>query len=416
MNTVCIVGSHPDTRHLVPWGDKTKEIWVLNEAASRMTEIGPNGQALNSVDLLQGVKAVRLDPPWPQRVDAVFQMHVPAIYRSEHNPNDKGHWAWLQQEHDYPVYMQDVDPDVPSSVRYPIEEVEDTLLANVLLVTGKSERPVRYFTSTFVYAIALAILKGKQRIEIYCVEMGSGTEFEFQMPCFQFWLGIAAGRGVTVKLFSGHGHWTKLRYGYDGEIAPLDEAYMAERAKVLRTTFNHYDKQNLQLRKAMALELQGQDYDRVAQLVNECEAIAATAGQAAGALGQADGFLETMIKHRELTGLEYIVDRNACELTAAKAMGEAERLKALMHHQAGKAEYLWNVWRLTGKDDARVQFEALFEAHTQHAYDAGAMLGIYEESVQCMMAIDSRLQAAGGARALAAVTGLPANLLEAAHV
>ena len=56
------------------------------------------------------------------------------------------HVAWLQEEHEFPIYMQEAFPQFPASVPYP--------LADVLKLS-----PKKRLTSSFPYMMALAILE-----------------------------------------------------------------------------------------------------------------------------------------------------------------------------------------------------------------------------------------------------------------
>jgi hypothetical protein len=62
---------------------------------------------------------------------------------------------------------------------------------------------VDYFTNTVDYAIALAIYKGFKEIGIYGVSMIGGSEYAYQKPGVEFWIGQALGRGVKIKGLGG---------------------------------------------------------------------------------------------------------------------------------------------------------------------------------------------------------------------
>lgn len=190
--TVAIVGSHPVTRGKAPWTKKYVDIWVFNEAGSN---------------------------EWVKRVDAVFQIHLPPIWKNPNNKNDPGHYEWLKQQHPFPVYMQDEYPDVPSSVKYPLEDVIQQLLPNLRRRGAKrKEEIVKYFSSSPAYAIALALCQGYERIELYGVEMATVTEYQTQRSGVALWLGIAVGRGVEVILPEESGLLKGLLYGYEGDV------------------------------------------------------------------------------------------------------------------------------------------------------------------------------------------------------
>ena len=94
---LAIVGSHPTTRELAPYDDPRFDILLFNEAAQK--------------------------PEVYKRWDMLLQIHLPEVYRSEHNWVNKDHWKWLQEKHGKPIYMQHVDPDVPDSVEYPLDGI-----------------------------------------------------------------------------------------------------------------------------------------------------------------------------------------------------------------------------------------------------------------------------------------------------
>ncbi len=85
-----------------------------------------------------------------------------------------------------PLFLQDVDPDLPASVKYPIEEI--------------TKEFGTYFTNSVSYMIALAIKFKYDEIELFGVEMELDKEYAHQRPSCEYFLGIAAGRGIKVTL------------------------------------------------------------------------------------------------------------------------------------------------------------------------------------------------------------------------
>lgn len=77
---------------------------------------------------------------------------------------------------------------------------------------------VDYFTNTVDYAIALAIYRGFTEIDLYGVNMAFGSEYEFEKPGVEFWIGQAMGRGIKVTVFGSESTILKTRdgllYGY----------------------------------------------------------------------------------------------------------------------------------------------------------------------------------------------------------
>jgi hypothetical protein len=173
---LAIVGTHPRTRGNAPWNDDDIDIWVLNEAAQSM---------------------------WVQgRVDGLIQLHLPPIYRSTHNKTDREHWDWLQQMHNFPIYMQAVDPDVPASVRYPLDEIQQMLLSD--FIDGTTGKPFTPFTNSISYCLALALRLGYKRIMMYGVEMESNTEYSYERENVAFWQGLAVGRGARLEMYCSY--------------------------------------------------------------------------------------------------------------------------------------------------------------------------------------------------------------------
>jgi len=196
-----IMGSHPRTLKLFDWSRTDCEIWLFNEAA-------------NAKDAKGGLK-------YP-KCDAVFQMHHEAIWRNPKNRSDLDHYQWLSSGKTSPIYMQEAYPDVPKSVRYPIEAVL-SLVENVRMVVNGEEKKFQYFTSSPDYALALAALmwkKGKRygRVEVWGIELETESEVYFsQRTGLGFWLGYLAALGIPL-VFNG-AIFNEPMYGYEGDIA-----------------------------------------------------------------------------------------------------------------------------------------------------------------------------------------------------
>ena len=120
---LAIIGSHSDV-HKDPIFKSDAEIWVFLEKEATLP-----------------------------RYDLVFQMHQPVDWG--------GGWSqrWLRANTKVPVYMREVYADVPMSVRYPFEDVF-AMLKNV----RHRKRPLRYFTSSIAWAIALAVVSSSLQI------------------------------------------------------------------------------------------------------------------------------------------------------------------------------------------------------------------------------------------------------------
>jgi hypothetical protein len=185
--TVAIVGSHYKTRELAPYQNNNIDIWVCNSDVTR---------------------------PWCKRQTAVFEIHPPGEYAVL----DADYWKWLQENKTVRVIMNDIDPRVPMSEKYPLEKICNKFLYRF----WRGKKRNRYFTTTVAYAIALAIYQGYERIELYGVELEVGTEYVYQRDSVGLWVGIALGQGVefwepeTCILFDAP------LYGYDDDLTMLD--------------------------------------------------------------------------------------------------------------------------------------------------------------------------------------------------
>jgi hypothetical protein len=164
--TVAIVGAAFNTASWAPFGEEGIEIWSCNELHNQPY-----------IDMGSVTGWLQLHPKWS--------------FTTEHDAN---HWEWLQQEHPFPIYMQMVYDDIPSSVRFPLQEIQKGLI-NI----ERGEFLIKkLFSSSMAYAVALALFKGFKRIEIFGVEFILDAEYAYQREAMSYWLGKADGMGVEV--------------------------------------------------------------------------------------------------------------------------------------------------------------------------------------------------------------------------
>ena len=83
--------------------------------------------------------------------------------------------------------MQNVDERVPTSIKYPIQEVCESV-------------GTAYFTSSPAYAIGLAIHEKVDEIKLFGINNSSSIEYFKQKACIEYLLGLARGRGIQVTL------------------------------------------------------------------------------------------------------------------------------------------------------------------------------------------------------------------------
>ena len=199
MKTVCIVGMAPTTAHLFIHEPHGVEVWGLNQ-----------GHALFTTEAMA-------------RFTAWFQVHPYEEMAARQRP-ELGHLEFLRHAQ-IPVYMEEVHPEVPTSVRYPYEEI-------TVMLGGT------YLTSAPAFMLALAIHQGFDLIKIYGVDMASATEYEDQRPCFEFLLGFALGEGIKLwlppccPLLKGP-LYAKTVFVTTSTIEKRLNGYVAERDKLL---------------------------------------------------------------------------------------------------------------------------------------------------------------------------------------
>jgi hypothetical protein len=372
VSTVAIVGSQKDTRHLAPWDDMTKDIWVFNEAANQA---------------------------WCKRADVVFQMHHPGVYRSPLNRADPEHWKWLQDQQGRIIYMQEEDPSVLSSSRYPLDAICEDLLTNLRF--GRLEERKRYFTSTVAYALALAIWLGiYDRIEIYGVEMASNTEYEYQRQCVLFWVGVGIGRGIEIVFVSGESIFDAPLYGYEGNLES-DPAEFERRAADLRAGVAITLERKAELEKQLRA---GANNGNLAGLISDMVNAWGELGNLEGRQHENDRYAYKLRKMIDEGLLPYI-DRSeyegACSMQMPLVHGRNEELLKT----TGKIDYLMRGWMVDHNPTALHQIKEFTEQLCRTSYAAGRAQGIYDENANFISRWDKTIRAAGGQRAAEMMEG-----------
>jgi len=105
-------------------------------------------------------------------------------------------------------------PDVPTYEPYPLREIVDHF----------GGPPSAYFANCIAYMLAYAIWKQYEEIEVWGVIQGMMTEYAFHKGSIEFWLGIALGRGIGIKI-AGESRLLKTfnnkLYGFNKPIEEL---------------------------------------------------------------------------------------------------------------------------------------------------------------------------------------------------
>jgi len=144
------------------------------------------------------------------RLDRLVEIHpvwIQAASGKEEYQKPREHWEWLKKNREIPVYMMTRHPDVPMSVQYPLRDA---------MALVPPDRRRRVFTSSFDYLMALALVEGVRRIEVYGFEMGSDTEYRYQREGAAYWIATADALGVEVVLPDNTALLKNKLYGYEG--------------------------------------------------------------------------------------------------------------------------------------------------------------------------------------------------------
>jgi len=372
-DTLVIVGSYPQTRGLFDFKREDCDIWVFNEAMSQ---------------------------EWVKRADAVFQLHIPTIWRNPKNRNDPKHYEWLKSTN-VPVFMQEMYGDIPASVEFP----KDKILRDFPNAKQNGE-PIREVACSPAWALAYAIYLGYPKIEIYGVELASNTEYAYQQGNFKYWLGVAVGKGIDVNIHSQM--FNAPLYGYEGEVFIPYETF-SDRLAELKTD-ELAEKYGASV-KVMLLEtdkiMQGDNTDKILPLVQE-------AVNSATALGEVDGVIQENERYKNKademiqTDDKFVFSRQEFEHAAATRKNELENISKIIFATKGQLEIYHNSVLLAAKDSPkrRKLTEALKAKQVDliRAHNAfGIIRGAMNENYQYMARLDAGIKAAGGVKSEEAI-------------
>ncbi len=171
---------------------------------------------------------------WCKRADAVFEIHPAGEYTNPLADKSEYWQEFLQKQSAAPVYMQDQDPRIPMSRKYPLEGVVNKYLKKF----RRGDNINKYFTSSPCYAIALALYLGFDRIEIYGIEMETNSEYVYQRDGVGLWVGIALGLGVEVVLSQNTTMFAAPLYGYDDDHTSITREDFEENANAIQRSLD----------------------------------------------------------------------------------------------------------------------------------------------------------------------------------
>lgn len=163
MRKVCILGRCSNTRQDAPIHSPDWEMWVLG-----------------------------WDPV--PRYHRLFEIHSNwREFHGEGGEEARLHQLYLSQQ-DVPVYMLEKEPDIPTSVAYPFDDVAR--------IVGRTAQGTPYLESSLAYMMGLAILELEpdDRIGLWGIDLQVNSEYSYQKPNMEYLIGLARGRGITVTV------------------------------------------------------------------------------------------------------------------------------------------------------------------------------------------------------------------------
>lgn len=186
--TICIVGFASSSRKWSEEQPEGVEIWGLNElhikpfglsVASRWFQIHPRNWKEQQREISNG------EPMEEEDKDTFGR--------------GRKHLEWLK-ECGIPVYMNHVDERIPTAVKYPLEQITESV--GIEDIAGIKRA---YLTSSPAFMIALALHEHLQgdtvdEIRLAGIELSVGTEYFNQRPCMEYYIGLAKGMGIKVSL------------------------------------------------------------------------------------------------------------------------------------------------------------------------------------------------------------------------
>jgi len=254
------VGEGVDPRH--PCAGRVQ---IVDADRALVRETAPDGSKRKKIAICGFASTTRAyiieackDPGWSIWGLNQLYRHIPRADRwadihhnwDEHVVPGTDHHAWIR-DCGIPVYMLARHPQLPTSVRFPID---------VLLRNYRAD----YFTSTIAYYVALAIWEidcevhaqmrehvarstkeeleaedmilrlrafyGEYTIGMFGIDLTVGEEYFHEKPCAEFWLGRAVDRNIQVVI-PAESALCKQQYRYGYERAPQSLIRVAELAE-----------------------------------------------------------------------------------------------------------------------------------------------------------------------------------------
>jgi len=180
---VALVGTAPTSRLLAPFSDPSWEIWVCSPG--------------NMVGI--------------PRITRWFEIHDNYLW-PEHVAYGPNYINWLRQQ-SFPIYMQN-NKLVPNAITFPKDKAVE-------------EFGPDFFTSSFAWMMAMAIMEGATEIALFGIDMASRDEYILQRPGFYYFKYRAEQKGIKVWAPNESDIMQSAPlYGYS-EVTPMGRKIMA---------------------------------------------------------------------------------------------------------------------------------------------------------------------------------------------
>jgi len=185
-----------DHRKQAPFEDPTWEYWGLNDLYYEFPAIPYDRVRWFQIHAWE-------EPVVPKRPPSVADFDA-----GPPHPRDPNHVLWLAETAKHcPVYLMTPRPEVPDARVLPREAIYQ------YFDDGTGD-PIKYFTNSISWMIAMAIMElapasnGKRAVDpdatigVFGVDMmvsgGHGSEYGWQRPSCEFFLGWCRGAGITL--------------------------------------------------------------------------------------------------------------------------------------------------------------------------------------------------------------------------
>ena len=109
--------------------------------------------------------------------------HIKQRYPSAYN--------WYTQQ-SKPIYLQEAQSDITSSITFPRHEIQAHF--------STDGTPFKFFSCSAAWQIAFAIMEGFERIELWGFQLRRSHQYDWERPCFFYWIERARQEGIDVYL------------------------------------------------------------------------------------------------------------------------------------------------------------------------------------------------------------------------